>query len=116
MEEPLFSKRWRRLLRLGYGYLGNLRRVSWLDDLARTDAGGADADAAIAVGGGSLYRLQIDVPTATGDVVRVTDAITKKRLLAAHFTNLSHNHSKKSKRDRNKVVKRSRSLADKLLF
>jgi hypothetical protein len=64
---------------------------------AAAQAGGADADAL----GAALHLgadwTQIDVPTPLGDVVGVTDVISKLRPLAADCANLCHDCSRVGK-------------------
>ena len=91
-QEPFGLAEIQRKLRLD-GNLGNVPG-SGLGDFSSADAGSADAHPAIAGCGGSLNRLQIDVPAATAYVVRVTDAVTELRTLAAYLTNLCHNNSR----------------------
>lgn len=61
-----------------------------LDHFAGLNAPGADANALARRVHLGLDRLQIDVPAATGNVVRVRDIVTELRLLAADFTDLCH--------------------------
>ena len=61
-----------------------------LNDLAATEARGADPHALVAVGGFGLHRAQIDVPAPLGDVVGVTDVVTRLRPFAANLTYLCH--------------------------
>jgi hypothetical protein len=57
---------------------------------AGTDAGRADAKAAP----GAIYHcahcLQVQIPTALGDIMSVADAITEHRTAATHFANSCH--------------------------
>ena len=62
-------------------------------DLASLHAGGADvglADAALLVADGDL--LDVRAEHAVGHSMRVTDATTERRGLAANFANLRHNY------------------------
>ena len=59
-------------------------------DLAALEAGGADAQA---LGGAVDQRadgLEVRVPAAAGDVVRVRNVVAELRTLAANITNLCH--------------------------
>ena len=61
------------------------------DDFSGLDAASADADtlaAAIELG---LDRLKVDVPAATGGVVRVGDIVSELRAFAAEITFVCHN-------------------------
>jgi len=65
------------------------------DDFAAAQAGGADAHA---FGGGAdagVHRAQVDVPAPLGDVVRVADAVSRLRLLAADIALLCHDDSRR---------------------
>ena len=65
------------------------------DDFAAAQAVGADADALALPLDLRVHRAQIDVPAPAAHVVRVTDGISGQRLLAADFTNLCHDHSRR---------------------
>jgi hypothetical protein len=71
--------RWGRMLRLG--------------DLPSLDATGADANALGSAVDKGLYRLQVDVPAAPRNVVRVRDVVSKTRALAANVAYLCHDYS-----------------------
>jgi hypothetical protein len=58
--------------------------------LAAAEAGGADPHALVALGGFGVHRAQIDVPTPLGDIVGVTNIVSRTRPFAANFTNLCH--------------------------
>ena len=66
------------------------RRDLRLGDFAGLDASGAYADAFVRCVDFGLYRLQVYVPAATGNIVRVRNIVAKLRLLAAKFTYLCH--------------------------
>ena len=59
-----------------------------LGNLARLDATGANADALSVSVDQCLDGLQIHVPAAARDVVRVRDVVTKLRPFAANIANL----------------------------
>ena len=61
-----------------------------LGDFAGLDAGGADADALRGAVDEGLDSLQIDVPAAPRDVVRVRDVVTELRAFAANVAYLCH--------------------------
>lgn len=61
-----------------------------LDDFAGLDTTGADANALVRCIDLGLYRLEIDIPAATGDVMRMRYIVAELRLLAANFTDLCH--------------------------
>ena len=63
---------------------------SGFDDFAGLDAAGANANALVAARNLSLYRAEIDVPAALGDVVRMRNLVTELRTFAADGANLSH--------------------------
>jgi len=63
------------------------------DDFAGADAGRADADPGVAAIHDCADAVQIDVPPAPADIMRVADFIPKTRTLAANFTNLCHSKS-----------------------
>ena len=77
VQEGLFSK---------LHYVKDLR----LGDLAAAQAVGADAHALVAMRRFGVHRAQIDVPAPLGDVMRVTDVVSRTRPFAANFTNLCH--------------------------
>ena len=65
-----------------------------LDDFAAANAGSAGS---YALGGpidAGVDRTQIYVPAPLGDVVRVADAVSELRLLAADITLLCHDCSR----------------------
>jgi hypothetical protein len=64
-----------------------------LGDFAAADAGGADAHALALARDLGVHRTQIDVPAPLGDVMRVADAVSRLRLLAADITLLCHDDS-----------------------
>ena len=61
-----------------------------LNDLARLNAAGTDAQALVAGFGDGAHRAQVHIPAATAHVVSVADLISKLRTFAADFTNLCH--------------------------
>ena len=61
-----------------------------LYDFTAAQAGRADAHAFRSRTHAGMHRTQIDVPAPLGDVVRVADAVSRLRLLAADFTLLCH--------------------------
>src|SRR5580700_10674207 len=61
-----------------------------LGDLAALDAAGADADALGCAVDQGLDSLQIDVPAAARNVVRVRDVVTELRAFAANIAYLCH--------------------------
>ena len=61
-----------------------------LNDLAAAQATCAHPHALVALGGLSVHRAQVNVPAPLGDVVRVTDVVSRLRPSAANFTNLCH--------------------------
>jgi len=69
-----------------------------LSDAAGTNAGSADANPYMAAVHNRPDALQVDVPAALGDVVRVTDLVAESRTLAAHFTNPCHKPVLQSKK------------------
>ena len=68
-------------------------KVLRLNDFAAAEAGGADADALSLTSYFRVHWTQVDVPASLGDVVRVTDAVSRLRLLAADITLLCHDYS-----------------------
>lgn len=65
------------------------------DDFATAQAGRADAHTLSGRAHASVYRAQVDVPAPLGDVVRVADAVSRLRLLAADIALLCHDDSRK---------------------
>ena len=61
-----------------------------LDDFAGLDTAGTHANALIRRIDLGLYRLEIDIPAAAGDVMRMRYIVAELRLLAANFTDLCH--------------------------
>src|SRR6185437_15075661 len=57
---------------------------------AAANAGRACAQALVRAIYDGPHRLQINVPAPVGDVVRVTDFVTKLRTFAANFANSCH--------------------------
>ena len=70
--------------------LGSVVKGLSLDDFAAAQAGRADANALALARDLGVHRTQVDVPAPLGDVVRVADAVSRLRLLAADFTLLCH--------------------------
>ena len=72
---------------------GPVGRLLGLGDFSALDATGADANAL----GGAVYkgldRLQVDVPAAPRDVVRVRDVVSEARTFAANVAYLCHDYS-----------------------
>ncbi len=70
------------------------RTEDWLrrlDDFARLDAAGADANTLIAASRQlGLDRAKIDVPTPARNVVRVRDVVSELRTFAADIADLCH--------------------------
>lgn len=73
---------------IGAGFAGPVRLC--LDHFSGLDATGADANALAGRIDFGLHRLQVDIPAAPRDVVRVRDVIAELRLFAANFTYLCH--------------------------
>ena len=65
------------------------------NDFAAAQAGRADAHALRGRAHAGVHRTQIDVPAPLGDVVRVADAVSRLRLLAADIALLCHDDSQK---------------------
>jgi hypothetical protein len=65
------------------------------NDFAAAQAGRADADALPLTADFRVHRTQVDVPAPLGDIVRVADAVSRLRLLAADITLLCHDDSQK---------------------
>src|SRR5205809_4823155 len=61
-----------------------------LNNLARFEAGRADAHALGCAVHDSAYRTQIHIPAPPADVVSVADVVSKLRPLAAQFTYSCH--------------------------
>jgi hypothetical protein len=53
---------------------------------AAAQAGGTDAHALGGCANAGVHRTQIDIPPPLGNIVRVADAVSGLRLLAADFT------------------------------
>ena len=66
-----------------------------LDDFAAAQAGRADAHTLGGRTHAGMHRTQVDVPAPFGDVVRVTDVVSRLRLLAADIALLCHDDSQK---------------------
>ena len=66
-----------------------------LGNLAGLDAAGADADALRGAVDQGLDSLQIDVPAAARNVVRVRDVVTELRAFAANIAYLCHDFRSK---------------------
>jgi hypothetical protein len=80
-----------RLARRGFSLPKLLKKgLLRLGDLAAFDAAGADPDALRCAIDQSLNRLQIHIPTATGDVVCVRDVVAELRPFAADIACLCH--------------------------
>ena len=62
-----------------------------LGDFAALDAAGADANALRSAIYKGFNRLEVDVPAAPRDVVRVGDVVSKTRAFAANVAYLCHN-------------------------
>jgi hypothetical protein len=71
------------------------RKPLGFDDLAALDAAGADTQLLCSTVDLCLYRAQVHVPAAAGNVVCVRDVITELRALAADFTDLCHDKAPK---------------------
>ena len=61
-----------------------------LNDFTAAQAGRADADPLSLTIHLCVHRTQVDIPAPLGDVVGVTDVVSRLRLLAADFTLLCH--------------------------
>jgi hypothetical protein len=72
-------------------------RFEWLRlyHFAAAQAGSADADTLGGLSHASVHRAQVYVPAPLGHVVSVADAVARLRLLAANFTLLCHDYSRK---------------------
>jgi hypothetical protein len=66
---------------------------SGLFNAAGTNAGGANSHAFMGAFHHSLHATKIGIPAPTRDVVRVTDRISKERLLTANITSQCHDAS-----------------------
>ena len=64
-----------------------------LGDFAALDAAGADANALRSAIYKGFNRLEVDVPAAPRDVVRVGDVVSKTRAFAANVAYLCHDYS-----------------------
>ena len=64
--------------------------IRLLGDLAGTNAGRADEQGLASTVYQGMDAPQIRLPAPLGDVVGVTDIVTKLRAFAANFTNLCH--------------------------
>jgi len=73
-----------------WGFRTEGRKDLSLGDLAALDAAGADANPLGIAVDQRLHRLQVDVPTAAGDVVGVGDVIAELRPFAADIAYLCH--------------------------
>jgi len=60
------------------------------NDFTAAQAGRADADPLSLTSHFGVHRTQINVPAPLGDVMRVADAVSRLRLLAADITLLCH--------------------------
>jgi hypothetical protein len=58
--------------------------------LAAAEARGADSHTFVALGGLGVHGAQIDVPAPLGDVMGMTDIVSRTRPFAANFANLCH--------------------------
>src|ERR1700677_1184561 len=61
-----------------------------LNHFTAAQAGGADAHTLGGRAHASVYRTQIHIPASLGNVMRVADAVSRLRLLAADITLLCH--------------------------
>jgi len=87
----LFFSIQKALLPSEQGLLADIGVSLGFDDLAALNATGADTNALVGTGLQlGLYRAQIHIPAALGDVVCVRDVVTELRTLAANLTNLCH--------------------------
>ena len=66
-----------------------------LNDFTAAQAGRADAHPLGGRAHPSVHRTQVNIPAPLGDVVRVTDAVSRLRLLAADITLLCHDDSQR---------------------
>src|SRR5450631_4580039 len=66
-----------------------------LDDFTAAQAGRADAHTLGGRAHTGVHRTQVDVPAPLGDVVRVADAVSRLRLLAADIALLCHDDSQR---------------------
>jgi hypothetical protein len=66
-----------------------------LNDFAAAQAGRTDAHPLGGRAHTGVHRTQVDVPAPLGDVVRVTDAVSRLRLLAADIALLCHDDSQR---------------------
>ena len=71
-------------------WLRKIARLGSLDDLARLQAGGADADALVSATYAGADGAQVNVPATAADIVRVADLVSKLRAFAADVANLCH--------------------------
>lgn len=83
-----------------------LVKVLSFRDFAAADAGRAGADALSLARDLCVHRTQVDVPAPLGDVVRVADAVSRLRLLAADITLLCHDRSRMNQKSSD-VVRRT---------
>ncbi len=65
-----------------------------LDDFAAAQAGRADADVLSLARDLGVHRTQVNVPAPLSDVVRMADAVSRLRLLAADIALLCHKNSR----------------------
>ena len=70
-----------------------VEKVLRFRDFAAAYAGRADAHALGGRAHASVHRTQVNVPAPLGDVMRVTDVISRLRLLAADVALLCHDYS-----------------------
>ena len=78
-----------------YSVSSVLERFLSLNDFAAAQAGRADAHTLSGRPHAGVHRTQVDVPAPLGDIVRVADAVSRLRLLAADIALLCHDHSQK---------------------
>ena len=71
-------------------WCGNTAGLRDLLNFAGADAGGANADALAGAIDKGADRLQVEIPTALGDVVGVANAVAEFWAPTAYFTNLCH--------------------------
>lgn len=60
------------------------------DNLARLEAGGADAHALVSAVDAGAHRTQVNVPAPAAHVVSVADLVSKLRAFTADIANLCH--------------------------
>ena len=66
------------------------------DDFTAAQAGGANAHALCSSADAGVHRTQINIPAPLSDVMRVADAVSRLRLLAADIALLCHYNSRSS--------------------